>query len=91
VEQTLNSFPEVKLYHHLKVRTAGADTFIKFNIHLDPDLRLRDVHELCDRIERSLMEQIKRSEIYIHVEPQDVCHLQEEEKQNQIHNKDGED
>ena len=44
VEKTLNSFPEVKLYHHLKVRTAGADTFIKFNIHLDPDLRLRDVH-----------------------------------------------
>jgi len=91
VEQTLNSFPEVKLYHHLKVRTAGADTFIKFNIHLEPDLRLRDVHELCDRIEHSLMEQIKRSEIYIHVEPQDFCHLQDEEKQNQLQNKDGED
>ncbi len=81
VENTLNSFPEVKLYHHLKVRTAGADTFIKFNIHLDPDLRLRDVHELCDRIEHSLMDQIKRSEIYIHVEPQDLCHLKDEENQ----------
>jgi cation diffusion facilitator family transporter len=79
VEKTLQSFPEIKLYHHLKVRTAGADTFIKFNIHLDPDLRLRDVHLLCDRIEQSLMAKIKRSEIYIHVEPQDSCHLRDEE------------
>jgi len=91
VEKTLNSFPEVKLYHHLKVRTAGADTFIKFNIHLDPDLRLRDVHELCDRIEHSLMEQVKRSEIYIHVEPQDVSHLQYEENQDKLKHQDGED
>lgn len=84
VEKVLNSYPEVKLYHHLKVRTAGADTFIKFNIHLDPDLRLRDVHELCDRIEHDLMAKINRSEIYIHVEPQDVSHLQEEKRQDEL-------
>jgi cation diffusion facilitator family transporter len=83
VEKTLQSFPEIKLYHHLKVRTAGADTFIKFNIHLDPDLRLRDVHLLCDRIEQSLMAKIKRSEIYIHVEPQDSCHLRDEENREE--------
>ena len=34
VEQTLLNYPEVKQFHDLKVRTAGADTFIKFNIHL---------------------------------------------------------
>ena len=71
VEQTLLNYPEVKQFHDLKVRTAGADTFIKFNIHLEPDLSLRQVHELCDKIENELRELISRSEIYIHAEPQE--------------------
>ena len=71
VEQTLSNYPEVKQFHDLKVRTAGADTFIKFNIHLEPDLSLRQVHELCDKIENELGELIARSEIYIHAEPQE--------------------
>ena len=71
VEQTLSNYPEVKQFHDLKVRTAGADTFIKFNIHLEPDLSLRQVHELCDKIENELGELISRSEIYIHGEPQE--------------------
>jgi len=71
VEQTLSNYPEVKQFHDLKVRTAGADTFIKFNIHLEPDLSLRQVHELCDKIENELGELISRSEIYIHAEPQE--------------------
>ncbi len=78
VQKTLATFPEVKLYHSLKVRTAGADTFIKFNIHLDPDMNLRLVHELCDNIEKALNAQIDRSEIYIHAEPQDSFHLESE-------------
>ena len=69
VEEILANYPEVKYFHDLKVRTAGADTFIKFNIHLEPDLSLRQVHELCDKIETKLGEIITRSEIYIHPEP----------------------
>ncbi|MFA6401550.1 MAG: cation diffusion facilitator family transporter [Salinivirgaceae bacterium] len=78
VQQTLATFPEVKHYHSLKVRTAGADTFIKFNIHLEPNMKLKKVHELCDDIEKSLNNLIERSEIYIHAEPQDSCHLDAE-------------
>jgi cation diffusion facilitator family transporter len=78
VKKSLSTFPEVKYFHSIKVRTAGADTFIKFNIHLDPDLSLREVHELCDRIEKAIMSLIPRSEIYIHAEPQDSCHPKSE-------------
>jgi cation diffusion facilitator family transporter len=81
VEQTLSTFPEVKHFHSLKVRTAGADTFIKFNIHLDPDLSLREVHELCDKIEKELNSIIVRSEVYIHAEPQDLSHIKTEENE----------
>ena len=79
VQQTLTTFPEVKHFHSLKVRTAGADTFIKFNIHLEPDLSLQQVHETCNKIEKELNNLIIRSEVYIHAEPQDISHIQTEE------------
>jgi cation diffusion facilitator family transporter len=78
VQQALTEFPEVRHYHNLKVRTAGADTFIKLNIHLDPDLSLIQVHEICDKIEKGLSTIIPRSEVYIHAEPQDLSHIQTE-------------
>ncbi|MCX6301362.1 MAG: cation diffusion facilitator family transporter [Bacteroidia bacterium] len=78
VKQVLTTYNEVKKFHSLKIRTAGADTFIKFNIHLEPDSSLRNVHELCDKIEKDLIGIIPRSEVYIHAEPQDISHIQAE-------------
>ena len=86
VEQILATYPEVKHFHSLKVRTAGADTFIKFNIHLNPDSSLMHVHELCDQIEKDLSLIIPRSEVYIHAEPQDINHIQAEEKEKDKNN-----
>ncbi|MFH0733708.1 MAG: cation diffusion facilitator family transporter [bacterium] len=79
IKDTLKSFPDVKDYHDLKVRTAGADTFIKINLHLEPNLSLLEVHEICDKIENELMSIIPRSEVYIHAEPQDLNHIETEE------------
>ncbi|NJO92737.1 MAG: cation transporter [Chloroflexia bacterium] len=81
VKEVLNKYPEVKHVHSLKVRTAGADTFIKFNIHVEPDSNLKRVHELCDKIEIELKEIIPRSEIFIHAEPQDLNHIKDDEKE----------
>ncbi len=82
VEKVLKTYNEVMLYHSLKIRTAGADTFIKFNIHLNPASILTDVHGLCDRIEKDLNAVVPRSEVYIHAEPQDSCHVQSEAEDN---------
>lgn len=79
VQKVLDTFPEVKKYHSLKVRTSGADTFIKFNIHLEPDLSLLEAHEICDKIEKEINTLVARSEVYIHSEPESTCHLQTEE------------
>ena len=76
VEKILETYDELMHFHSLKIRTAGADTFIKFNIHLSPASNLRDAHAICDRIEKDISEAIPRSEIYIHAEPQDSSHLQ---------------
>jgi cation diffusion facilitator family transporter len=82
VHEILNGFPEVLKYHGLKARTAGADTFIKFNVHFDPDLSLREVHEVCDKIEKEIKSRVVRSEVYIHAEPEEISHLENEVDDN---------
>jgi cation diffusion facilitator family transporter len=82
VEKVLKTYNEVMLYHSLKIRTAGADTFINFNIHLNPASILKDVHGLCDRIEKDLNAAVPRSEVYIHAEPQDRRLVQSEAEDN---------
>jgi len=83
VQHALHQFPEIKHFHSLKVRTAGADTFIKFNIHVDPESSVKTVHELCDKVENKLKSVIPRSEIYIHAEPQDLGHIEDDEKEQE--------
>jgi len=84
VQQTLTTFSEIKHYHSLKIRTSGADTFIKLNIHLEPGLELYKVHEICDKIEQELIRKIPRCEVYIHAEPQDKCHLDQEKPDDML-------
>lgn len=81
VHEVIATFPEIKHFHSLKVRTAGADTFIKFNIHLEPNLSLSQVHEICDKIENAINNVIARSETIIHAEPQDFNYKQTEENE----------
>jgi len=69
IEKVLKGFPEIVYFHDLKVRTAGADTFVKVNIHLQPDLSLEHVHEICDLIEAEIMKRIPRCEVFVHPEP----------------------
>lgn len=80
VRKVLATYPEIKHYHGLKVRTSGADTFIRVNIHVEPDSSLKNVHVLCDKIEKELKLLIPRSEIHIHAEPQEINHLEEDKK-----------
>jgi len=82
VSTTLKEFPQVLKFHGLKARTAGADTFIKFNVHFDPDLSLREVHEVCDKIESEIKKKVVRSEVYIHAEPEETSHLENEVDDN---------
>ena len=69
VGNVINRYPEIIMVHDLKARTAGADTFIEFNMHLQPQLTIHQAHELCDKLEQEINSLIPRSKIYIHLEP----------------------
>jgi len=74
VTDILNEHPEIKKFHNLKLRTAGADIFVSFNIHLDPKMNFSDVHQFCDHLEKDIQNKISKCEVYIHAEPEDLEH-----------------
>ncbi|HJV78594.1 MAG TPA: cation transporter dimerization domain-containing protein [Paludibacter sp.] len=75
IEKVLNTFPEIKSFHDLKIRTSGADSFIKVKVHFDPELTLKETHDLCDRIELGIQKLVPRCEVSIHAEPNEENHI----------------
>jgi cation diffusion facilitator family transporter len=73
VEELLNSRKEVIKYHDLKIRAAGANIFIKVNVHFLSELDLQTTHQLCDSIEAEIMKAIPNSDVTVHAEPDDAC------------------
>jgi cation diffusion facilitator family transporter len=78
VKAILDDHAEIKAYHNLRVRASGADTFITFNIHINPNTSFVEIHQFCDHLEKDIKEKIPRSEIFIHAEPQDERYVERE-------------
>jgi len=75
IEEILNEHIEIQEYHNLRVRASGADTFITFNIHINPDTSFVEAHRFCDHLEKDIAKKITRSVVFIHVEPQNKEHV----------------
>jgi cation diffusion facilitator family transporter len=69
VEAQLKSNPNIQRFHNLRIRTAGANTFIEVNVHFLPELNLHDTHILCDEIENGIRQVVPKCEITVHEEP----------------------
>jgi len=78
IEEILNEHEEIQEYHNLRVRNSGADTFITFNIHINPNTPFVEAHRFCDHLEKDIAEKIPKSVVFIHVEPQDQEHTEKE-------------
>jgi cation diffusion facilitator family transporter len=57
--------------HDLRTRTAGPATFVEFHLVVPGAMTVARSHEICDRIEAALHQQIPDAQILIHVEPED--------------------
>jgi len=68
---TVNNFipDEIIEIKELKSRKSGADKLIELIIIIPKKLTIEAGHELCDRIEEDLKDNIKNSCITIHIEP----------------------
>lgn len=55
--------------HDIKSRTSGRHTFVEFHLVVPGAMNVSDAHEICDRIERVLKNDIPDTSVSIHVEP----------------------
>ncbi|MGD9867841.1 MAG: cation diffusion facilitator family transporter [Hyphomicrobiales bacterium] len=57
--------------HDLRTRHAGRATFVDFHLVVPGKMSVSDAHDICDRIEQALREEIGGATITIHVEPEE--------------------
>lgn len=69
ISSIIQLIPEVSYFHDLKVRVAGADTFVNVTIHIDPGLNITEAHAISHKVEAIICKRIDRCEVHIHYEP----------------------
>jgi cation diffusion facilitator family transporter len=69
VKEIIKDFDNVIDYHDLRVRNSGHLLFIEATIHVDPTLSLIDAHNICEELEKKIIEYYEYSIVSIHVEP----------------------
>ncbi len=57
-------------FHDLKTREAGAVRFAEFHLVVPAHMSVSQSHDICDRIENALKENVKGISVTIHVEPE---------------------
>lgn len=56
--------------HDLRTRHSGRLTFIEFHLVVPAEMRVDSAHDICDRIEAALRQEVEGASITIHVEPE---------------------
>lgn len=56
--------------HDLRTRHAGAATFIEFHLVVPGAMTVDAAHDICDRLEAAIREEVEGARITIHVEPE---------------------
>lgn len=61
---------KVKAFHHLRTRKNGNEYIIDFHIKVNPDMKVKEAHDVANDIEQSIQNQFgNNSIINIHIEP----------------------
>ena len=69
VEDAICSHEQVRGYHHLRTRKAGAVRFVDFHLLLDDELTLAQSHRISHEVKDLVLEAMPGAVVEIHVEP----------------------
>ncbi len=70
VKSVMNADSAIRQWHRLRTRTVGREVFLDVHILVDPQLNIAAAHEVSERLEKALDEQISRPvNITVHIEP----------------------
>jgi ferrous-iron efflux pump FieF len=64
--------PGIKGVHDLRTRSAGLTDFIQVHLSMDPEISLRQAHDLSDRVEMALTREFPHADVIIHQDPEGV-------------------
>jgi cation diffusion facilitator family transporter len=62
---------EIRGFHRLRSRKAGPTRHVDMHLLVDPGRTVKEVHAVCDRIEREIGERLPGAIVTIHPEPDD--------------------
>ena len=62
--------PELRGVHDLRTRTSGNRDFVQFHVWVDPEMTIRQAHQVMDEIEIKLHAEFPGVEILIHPDPE---------------------
>lgn len=63
-------YPELKSLHDLRTRRSGFRNFVQFHVDMDPNMTVKESHDILERVEASLCEAFPATEILIHIDPE---------------------
>ncbi|MFO8034213.1 MAG: cation diffusion facilitator family transporter [Candidatus Bipolaricaulota bacterium] len=68
--EAVQSVPGVRGWHALRTRRAGRSAFVDLHIEVDPQLSVRQAHEIASQVERAVGKAVAgRPEVVVHIEP----------------------
>ena len=70
IRRIAESHDAVRNVHDLKTRAAGLSTFIQLHLALDPDMPLREAHQVSDAVEQAILNAFPGAEVIIHQDPE---------------------
>lgn len=75
VIQVIDDAHEIRQWHRLRSRSVGRELFLDVHILVDPELNVAAAHEISERLEKALDEEISCPvNLTVHIEP-DLPHL----------------
>lgn len=71
IERILSEDKEISSWHALRTRKLGAELCVDVHILVNPDLSVKDSHDISVKIEERIMKELSKPvSILVHIEPQ---------------------
>jgi cation diffusion facilitator family transporter len=69
IKDSINKFSAIYCnYHNFKTRKSGRVRYVELHLVFPENMRIKDAHDVCDKIEDDIKKSLNHSEIMIHLE-----------------------
>ncbi len=69
IKAIARAHPEVQGLHDMRTRYGGSHYIVQFHLEMDPDISLRQSHEILDAVEAQIVQRYPECEVLIHADP----------------------